>query len=115
MTDLIQSLAIDDVESFEVCPGIVGRRLVHNDFVHAWAYDFEPGSLWPATDVHEAQEHYVVLEGEITDNGVTYPAGSYVVMLAGSSHRPGSAVGGRIFGISQTVVPEPGRTPTTAP
>ena len=38
--------------------------------------------------------------GEIVDNGVAYPAGTYVVFSAGSSHRPTSPKGGQILGIS---------------
>lgn len=102
---LIESVLIDDVATFTVCPGITGRRLHLTDFIGAWVYDFEPGTEWPAVDHHEAEERYYVVSGEIVDNEIAYSAGSYVVMHAGSSHRPGSRTGGRILGVSQVLAP----------
>jgi hypothetical protein len=98
--DLIHAVHIDDVKAFEVTQGITGRRLPKTDLVGAWLYDFEPGSEWPATDHHVAEERYYVTKGEIVDNGIAYPAGTYVVFAAGSSHRPTSPKGGQIIGIS---------------
>lgn len=105
--DLIRTLHVDDLETFEVTDGIVGRRLPATDLVAAWIYDFEPGSRWPSTDHHTAEERYYVTHGEIEDNGTVHPAGTYVVFAAGSSHRPGSRTGGQIMGISDArpVVP----------
>jgi len=97
---LISAVHVDDIAQFDVAEGIVGRRLPATDLVRAWMYDFAPGSRWPQTDHHTAEERYFVLEGEIIDNGSHYPAGTYVVFQAGSSHRPGSVTGGRILGIS---------------
>lgn len=98
--DLIKALHIDDVEPFEVVPGITGRRLPATDLVRAWLYDFEPGTEWPETDHHAAEERYYVTRGEFVDNGTVYPAGTYVVLAAGSSHRPTSPKGGQMLGIS---------------
>jgi len=98
--DLIRAIHVDDVEAFEVVPGITGRRLPRTDLIGGWLYDFEPGTEWPETDHHEAEERYYVTRGEIVDNGVVYPAGTYVVLAAGSSHRPTSPKGGHILGIS---------------
>jgi len=98
--ELIHAVHIDDLESFEVTDGITGRRLPKTDLVGAWLYDFEPGSVWPNTDHHLAEERYYVTKGEIVDNGILYPAGTYVVFSAGSSHRPTSPNGGQIIGIS---------------
>lgn len=99
-SDLIHAVHVDDVEAFEVTTGITGRRLPRTDLVRGWLYDFEPGTEWPETDHHAAEERYYVTRGEIVDNGVVYPAGSYVVLAAGSSHRPTSPKGGQILGMS---------------
>jgi hypothetical protein len=98
--DLIQAIHIDDVEAFEVAEGITGRRLPKTDLVRAWLYDLEPGAAWPDTDHHVAEERYYVTKGEIVDNGMVYPEGTYVVFAAGSTHRPTSPKGGQILGIS---------------
>jgi hypothetical protein len=99
-TDLIHAVHIDDVEGFDVTDAIRGRRLPTTDLVRAWLYDFEPGAVWPDTDHHTAEERYYVTKGEIVDNGIAYPAGTYVVLEAGSSHRPTSPTGGQILGMS---------------
>lgn len=98
--ELIRAVHIDDLEIFDVVDGITGRRLPTTDLIGAWVYDFEPGSEWPNTDHHVAEERYFVTKGEIVDNGDVYRAGTYVVFLAGSSHRPTSPKGGQIIGIS---------------
>lgn len=101
---LISSVHVDEVEPFDVAPGITGRRLAATDLVRGWYYEFAPGSTWPAVDHHEAEERYFVVSGEIVDNGRRYPAGTYVVFAAGSSHRPSSETGGAILGLSDARV-----------
>jgi quercetin dioxygenase-like cupin family protein len=98
--DLIRAIHVDEVEAFEVSAGITGRRLPRTDLVGGWLYDFEPGTEWPETDHHAAEERYYVTKGEIVDNGIVYPEGTYVVFAAGSSHRPTSPKGGQILGMS---------------
>jgi quercetin dioxygenase-like cupin family protein len=98
--DLIHAVHIDDVEPFYVTDKITGRRLPKTDLVGGWLYDFEPGAEWPDTDHHSAEERYYVTKGEFVDNGVHYPAGTYVVFEAGSSHRPTSPNGGQMLGMS---------------
>ncbi|MFD6418299.1 cupin domain-containing protein [Streptomyces sp. NPDC060194] len=95
-----QFLHVDEVEAVEVAPGIVRRRLPATDRARGWLYDFAPGSQWPEVDVHDGEERYYVVSGEIVDRGRRLPAGSYVVFAPGSSHRPGSESGGRMIGIS---------------
>ncbi len=98
--DLIHAVHIDDLEWRTVTTGITGCRLTATGFARGWLYDFEPGSQWPEVDHHTAEERYFVISGEIVDNGVSYPAGSYVTMSPGSEHRPTSPVGARMIGIS---------------
>lgn len=99
-SELIHAVHIDDVEAFEVTDGITGRRLPKTDLVGGWLYDFEPGAVWPGVDHHVAEERYYVTKGEIVDNGVAYPEGTYVVFAAGSSHQPTSPKGGQMLGMS---------------
>jgi hypothetical protein len=97
---LFTSTHLDDVEPFEVSPGITGRRLPATDLVRGWYYEFAPGTEWPTVDHHDAEERYFVVSGEIIDNGERYPAGTYVVFAPGSSHRPASEIGGAMLGLS---------------
>jgi anti-sigma factor ChrR (cupin superfamily) len=99
--DLIHAVHIDDIPMTEVCAGIGRRTLPASGFARGWLIDFAPGSRWPEVDYHSAEERYFVLSGEILDNSQRYPAGTYVVLAAGSSHRPRSETGARIIGISQ--------------
>ncbi|CAM3282650.1 cupin domain-containing protein [Stackebrandtia soli] len=96
----IQGINIDDVEPVEVAPGIFRRRLTATDRARAWLIDFGPGTRWPDVDVHESEERYFVIDGEIVEGDTRYPAGSYVVLAKGSAHQPGSETGGRMLGIT---------------
>jgi hypothetical protein len=101
---LIHAVHIDDIPAAEVSAGIVRRRLPATAFARGWLIDFEPGTEWPEVDHHHTEERYFVLSGEIIDNGRHYPAGTYVVLAAGSSHRPRSETGARIIGINDARV-----------
>jgi hypothetical protein len=70
--------------------------------VRGWIIDFAPGSEWPQIDVHEGEERYFVLSGEIIEGDLRYTAGTHVVFDHGSSHRPRSDVGCRIIGLNIT-------------
>lgn len=100
MSSEITAVHLDDVDTFEVAPGILGKRLPRTDLVRAWYYEFAPGTRWPEVDHHDREERYFVVSGEIDDNGTTYPAGTYVVFAPGTSHRPGSIAGGTMLGLS---------------
>ncbi|WBP91078.1 cupin domain-containing protein [Kitasatospora cathayae] len=93
-------LMIDEVETVPVGPGIVRRRLTSTGYARAWLIDFEPGSRWPEVDVHDTEERYYVLSGEVIEGEERHPAGSYVVFAPGSRHRPRTEVGARILGIT---------------
>lgn len=53
---------------------------------------FGPGTSYPAHR-HPAGEEYYVLEGELTDGGTSYGAGTYVWHPPGSVHAPRSGPG----------------------
>jgi anti-sigma factor ChrR (cupin superfamily) len=95
-----RSEAVDDLPALAVAPGVVRRQLLTTEFARGWVIDFAPGSEWPQTDVHDAEERYFVLSGEIIEGEQRYPAGTHVVFDGGSSHRPRSEVGCRIIGMN---------------
>ncbi|MEU6967157.1 cupin domain-containing protein [Kitasatospora aureofaciens] len=98
------TLLADDVEPVEVGPGILRRRLTATGYARAWLIDFEPGSRWPEVDVHDTEERYYVLSGEVIEGEERHPAGSYVVFAPGSRHRPRTEAGARILGITLSAV-----------
>jgi quercetin dioxygenase-like cupin family protein len=98
--DLVHALHVDDVTPHEVAPGITRKTLTESAHVRAWLIEFGPGTTWPAVDHHETEERYYVLSGEVIDGGERYPAGTYVTLHAGSSHRPSSEAGATMLGFN---------------
>lgn len=62
---------------------------------------FEPGAAYPAHR-HPGGEEYYVLEGELTDGGRSWGAGTYVWHEPGSVHAPRSGPGAVVL----VVLPE---------
>src|SRR5262245_18773101 len=51
--------------------------------------DFGPHAEWPGVDVHEPGPELVyVLEGVFIDEGIEFPAGTFLRYAVGSSHSP---------------------------
>ncbi|MEU7837854.1 cupin domain-containing protein [Nonomuraea sp. NPDC049129] len=98
-----QAVHIDDVEPVEVAPGIIRRRLTATGLARGWLIDFAPGTQWPEVDVHEGEERYYVLSGEVIEGETRYREGSYVVFAAGSRHQPRTETGARMLGINLLV------------
>lgn len=98
--ELVHSVHVDTLVPVEVGPGIQQWTLPTTDRARGWLIDFAPGSEWPVVDVHEDEERYFVLDGEIVEGDRRYAAGSYLVFAPGSSHRPRSDSGGRMLGIN---------------
>ncbi|MFC4117728.1 cupin domain-containing protein [Nonomuraea zeae] len=96
----MQSVNIDEVEAVEVVPGIMRRRLPATDRARGWVIDFAPGTQWPEVDVHEGEERYFVLSGEVIEGEARHGAGSYVVFAQGSAHQPRTEIGARMLGIN---------------
>ncbi|MGH9232360.1 MAG: hypothetical protein ACRD0R_03325 [Acidimicrobiales bacterium] len=81
-----RSEVVDDLPALVVAPGVVRRQLLTTEFARGWVVDFAPGSEWPETDVHDAEERYFVLSGEIIEGEQRYlhtPSGD---ALAGFAH-----------------------------
>lgn len=96
----MQVTNVNDTERVQVTTGIYRQDLPATDRARAWVIDFEPGSEWPSVDVHEDEERYYVLEGEVIEGDDRHGVGSYVVFAPGSSHRPRTDVGARMLGIN---------------
>ncbi|HEY9476714.1 MAG TPA: cupin domain-containing protein [Mycobacteriales bacterium] len=94
--DMLESVLVDDVDTTEVVPGIIRRRLP-DGAVWARVYDMAPGARWPVVDHHQADEHIYVVRGELLEGGDRYPAGSYLHYRPGSHHQPGTETGVRIL------------------
>ncbi|MFE2283176.1 cupin domain-containing protein [Streptomyces sp. NPDC059443] len=91
---------IDDIEPADVAPGIVRRRLPATEFAGGWLIDFAPGTEWPDIDVHENEERYFVLSGEVIEGEERHGPGTYVVFAPGSRHRPRTEEGARMLGVT---------------
>ncbi|MEU9181759.1 cupin domain-containing protein [Streptomyces sp. NPDC048550] len=90
----------DDIEPADVAPGIVRRRLPATEFATGWLIDFAPGAQWPDVDVHDAEERYYVLNGEVIEGEERHGPGTYVVFAPGSRHRPRTETGARMLGVT---------------
>ncbi|MER5377411.1 cupin domain-containing protein [Streptomyces sp. NPDC002553] len=97
---LVTVVHTDQVDAEEVAPGIVRRRLPRTDHARGWLIDFAPGSQWPEVDVHESEERYFVLAGEVIEGEERHGPGTYVVFAPGSRHRPRTEHGARMLGIT---------------
>jgi ChrR Cupin-like domain len=97
---LMQVVDVDSVAPVEVGPRITRRTLPTTDRAREWVIGFAPGSEWPYVDVHDHEERYFVVTGEIIEGDHRFGAGSYVVFAPGSRHRPRSETGGRMLGIN---------------
>ena len=90
----------------EVDPVIVGRGCYRRDLptignVRAWIVDMDPGAEWPHVDHHgEFGEEVLVVSGELIEGDERFPAGSYLLFESGSSHRPRTETGVRLFGFN---------------
>ena len=99
MTD-IQTMHVNDVEQVEVAPGIMRRQLPKTEYAGGWVIDFAPGTQWPEVDVHETEERYYVISGEVIEGERRLGPGSYVVFAPGSRHQPRTEIGARMIGLS---------------
>ena len=96
----ITALLLDDAQPIEVGPGCIRRDLPSTSDVRVWVVDMEPNSEWPYVDDHPTGEEFYVVSGEIIEGDQRFGAGTYVHFAPGSSHRPRTESGVRLFGIN---------------
>jgi len=100
---ILQASYIDEIPAIKVGAGCYRRDLSDGGGVRVWVVDMEPDSVWPYVDDHDTGEHYYVVSGEVVEGNVRYGAGTYVRFAPGSSHRPKTDGGVRLFGFNLDV------------
>ncbi|WP_344385193.1 cupin domain-containing protein [Streptomyces thermolineatus] len=92
---------VDGVPPAEAGPGVLVRALPGVPGVRTWVVDLAPGAEWPSLDVHEAcSEGYFVVSGEVVEGDRVHGPGTYVAFGPGTSHRPRTETGARVFGFN---------------
>ncbi|MGH8396752.1 MAG: cupin domain-containing protein [Gammaproteobacteria bacterium] len=98
--NILEAIRVDDVYPIVVGPGCSRRDLPSTNNLRVWVVDMAPGSIWPVLDVHDAGEEVYVVSGEIIEGEQRFGAGTYLFFKPGSSHRPRTDTGARLFGIN---------------
>ena len=97
----LESADVDSLEAVTVGPGCFRRDLPSRDGIRIWVVDIEPGAQWPRIDRHDGfGEDAFVVRGELIEGDTRYAAGSYLRFGPGSSHRPRTETGVRLFGFN---------------
>jgi ChrR Cupin-like domain len=101
MTEMLEAIRVDDVTPVEVGKGCFRRDLPSTAGVRVWIVDISPGGEWPHVDQHDAAgEELYVVSGELIEGDLRFGRGTYVFFKPGSSHRPRSEKGVRLFGFN---------------
>jgi hypothetical protein len=101
ITEMLEAIRVDDVTPVEVGNGCYRRDLPSTTGVRVWVVDISPGREWPHVDEHDAAgEELYVVSGELIEGDLRFGPGTYVFFKPGSSHRPRSEKGVRLFGFN---------------
>lgn len=106
IAEMLDALRVDDVAPVEVGRGCYRRDLPSTASVRVWVVDISPGNEWPHIDHHDAAGEMVyVVRGELIEGDLRFEAGTYIFFKPGSSHRPRSEKGVRLFGFNLAGAP----------
>ncbi len=95
------AVTVDDVERVAVGSGCSRRTLPGSAGLSVWVVDIAAGQQWPYIDVHEdGPEAYYVVEGEVIEGDQRFGPGTYLWFPRGTSHRPRTDTGVRLFGVN---------------
>lgn len=97
---LMQATMVAEAEPIQVGPGCIRRDLPGTSQARAWIVEMAAGCEWPRVDFHDEPELVYILEGEVIEGGRSYGAGTYFLFEKGSSHRPRTVSGVRMFGVN---------------
>jgi uncharacterized damage-inducible protein DinB len=101
IAEVLEAVRVDDVTPVELGNGCYRRDLPSTAGVRVWVVDISPGGEWPHIDQHDAAgENLYVVSGELIEGDLRFQAGTYVFFKPGSSHRPRSEKGVRLFGFN---------------
>jgi anti-sigma factor ChrR (cupin superfamily) len=71
--------------------------------LRVWMVDMAPGAEWPHVDQHDAYgEQVLVISGEMIEGERRVGPGLFLNFGPGSSHRPRTETGVRLFGVNAT-------------
>jgi mannose-6-phosphate isomerase-like protein (cupin superfamily) len=102
---MLDAMRVDNVTPVEVGNGCYRRDLPSMAGIRVWVVDISPGGEWPQIDHHDAAGEYLyVVSGELIEGSLRLEAGTYIFYQPGSSHRPRSEKGVRLFGFNLTGV-----------
>jgi len=110
-TAMLESIRVDEVPPIMVGPGCSRRDLPSEPGLRVWVVDMEPGSTWPVVDEHPDGEYVQVIAGELIEGGQRFGPGTYLFFKPGSSHRPRTERGVRLFGFNPAGSGSPGAGP----
>ncbi|HET9835023.1 MAG TPA: cupin domain-containing protein [Rhodanobacteraceae bacterium] len=97
---MLEAVRVDEVQPVVIGPGCHRRDLPSASGVRVWVVDMSPGSTWPAVDEHPGGEYVQVITGELIEGEQRFGPGTYLFFKPGSSHRPRTERGVRLFGFN---------------
>jgi hypothetical protein len=97
----LETIDVGALETVDVGPGCTRIDLPSRDGVRLWVVDMEPGAVWPHVDHHDSfGEDVFVVSGEMIEGEERLGPGTFLKFGDGSSHRPRTDIGVRLFGLN---------------